>query len=133
MENKNETDKNGLVALLPYFLFAQGALLSYEIVLAILKFYSPQPLFLIQLSFAVISGLLALVAGFGILLKKLWGIIAYLILCIIPILLIVIVSTYARIPVIGESWVIILNITFAVYLLFRYWKKWKNGGQNQKS
>jgi hypothetical protein len=37
----------------------------------------------------------------------------------------VIVSTYTRIPIIGESWLLVLNITFAIYLLFEYWKKWK--------
>jgi hypothetical protein len=70
MENKNETNENFLVVLLPYFLFAQSAFLFLEAVIAILKFYSPEPIFLISYSFVIISGLLALITGFDIRLKK---------------------------------------------------------------
>ncbi len=127
---ENNISKNYLVILLPYFLFAQAIFVFYKLIPILLTYYQPEAIFLFSWGSAALGGILAILTGVGILLKKKWSIISYCIFAVFSILITFLLSQVVgivaiiKLPGIGEFWLIVINIIFAVYLLFSEWKKW---------
>lgn len=122
--------KKYFLMLLPYFLFAQGFFVFYKIIPILLTYYQPESIFLLPWGSAALGAILAILTGIGILLKKRWSIILYLVFAVFPILITFFLHQVAgivirvKLPGIGENWIIILNVILALYLLFSEWKKW---------
>ncbi|MCR4328727.1 MAG: hypothetical protein NUV53_04445 [Patescibacteria group bacterium] len=126
---KNTKLQNYFEMFLPYFLFAQGANVLYKMIPSLFTHYRAEVIFLVPWGSAMIGGILALLAGIGILLRKRWGIISYFVFILFPIAMTFFgfrafgFTQSLSLPIIGEGWLIILNIILALLLSFSAWKK----------
>src|SRR3989344_1466027 len=119
MENKVSKVMRLLIGA---FVLFQAAMSFYILIPLLLTYYRPEPSFLIPWFSIVAGGILGAISGVGILLRRKWGNITYLIFSIYPFLLLVLT------PVLGleinssltaEDWLISVNLILSISLLVR--------------
>ena len=109
---------NFLPKIISLFLFVQSIFILWQIIKA-LDVFVVNLFYIILYGSYLLSAVLLIIAGIGIILQKRWAIVVYWLFVILPIFLMLI-----RTNLIHRYVFIVLNAILVTFLSVKYWNRW---------